>query len=96
MNFASILSTVLPLLLQLLNDSAFQKVIKQIEANFAAKLNAGVPPTTASQQATGLLGAAAVLHLTGNPVTDFQAFLKNLPLPTGLPTPPPGAGIYTS
>jgi hypothetical protein len=87
MNFAAILTTILPLLLQLLNDPAFQAVIKAVEAHVNQQIAGGVHPTTAATQATGLLGAAAMLHLTGNPVTDFQVFLKNLPLP---PAPSPG------
>lgn len=92
MNPSSLLSTLLPILLQLLNDPAFQAVIKAIEADLSKKLASGASPVTASQQATGLLGAAAMLHLTGNPVTDFQAFMKNLPLPPA----PPVEGKYTS
>lgn len=88
MNFATVLtailtalSNILPLLLPLLNDPNFQKIVAAIEADLQGKIAAGVPSSIASQQATGLLGAAAMLHLTGNPVADFESFLKNLPAP---------------
>jgi hypothetical protein len=79
MPWTTIISTVLPTLLKILNDPAFQSVIAAIEADLNKKLASGTPATAASQQATGLLGAAAILHLTGNPVSDFQAFINSLP-----------------
>lgn len=75
MDFASILSTILPSLLKLLSDPAFQAIIKAVEDDLSKKIASGASPTAATQQATGLLGAAAMLHLTGNPVADFQTLL---------------------
>lgn len=83
MNWTVILSTVVPALLQLLNDPAFQAVIKAVEANMGKQIAGGVAPAAASQQATGLLTAAAALHLTGNPIADFQAFIANFKPPAG-------------
>ncbi len=83
MNWSAIFSAVIPALLQLLNDPAFQAVIKAVEANMGKQLADGVPPAAASQQATGLLTAAAALHLTGNPVADFQAFVAGFKPPAG-------------
>lgn len=89
MNWAAILSTILPALLQLLNDPAFQAIIKAVEGNMSQKIAAGTPAGAAAQQATGLLGAAAMLHLTGNPIADFQAFAANFKVP-------PTQGTFTS
>lgn len=85
MNFASILTTVLPALLQLLSDPNFQAVVKAIEANFTKTIATGVPAASASQQATGLLASAAMLHLTGNPVADFEAFVASMKPPAVVP-----------
>lgn len=76
-NFLSIITSVLPYVLKLLNDPAFQTILKQIEGDLNMKIAGGVAPAVATQQATGLLGAAAMLHLTGNPAADFQALVAN-------------------
>lgn len=77
MNFGAILSALVPYLLQLLQDPAFQAIVKAIHDDLQKKLAGGAPPATATQQATGQLGAAAMLHLTGNPIADVQAFLAS-------------------
>ena len=88
MNIGSIISFVLPYLLQLLNDPAFQAILKQIEADLHANIAAGVPAAAAGQKATGLLATATALHLTGNPVADFQSLIAGFKLPA--------AGTFTS
>lgn len=87
MNVMSIISAILPYLLQLLNDPNFQAILKQIEGDLNTKIAGGVAPAVATQQATGLLGAAAVLHLTGNPVADFQSLVANFKPPAGVKFP---------
>jgi hypothetical protein len=91
MNFQVLWSAIQPLLGQLLQSPQFQAVLQKILSDVLAKINAGVHPDTAVQQATGQIGAAALLHLTGNPVADFSAVLAGLKPPTDLsPAPPPG------
>ena len=86
------LTSLIPAVLALLNDPQFQAVIKAVEGLFNQQVAAGVPPTAANQQAAGLLASAAMLHLTGNPVTDFNAWVATLKLPVqGAP-----AGKFTS
>lgn len=72
------LTATIPAILQLLNDPTFQAVIKAIEANFNQAVAGGVSTGTASQQATGLLASAAMLHLTGNPVADFNSWIASM------------------
>jgi len=87
MNFQVVWSAIQPLLAQLLQSPAFQALIQKILADITAKIAAGVHPDTAVQQATGQIGAAALLHLTGNPMADFSALLANLKPPA---EPAPG------
>lgn len=96
MNFQVVWAAIQPLLAQLLQSPQFQAVLQKILSDVLAKINAGVHPTVATNQAAGQIGAAALLHLTGNPVADFSALLSGLKPPTGTPTPPPGTGTYTS
>jgi hypothetical protein len=81
MNITSIitaLTSLIPAVLALLNDPQFQAVVKAVEGLLNQQVAAGVPTATASQQAAGLLTSAAMLHLTGNPVTDFNAWVASL------------------
>ena len=87
MNFQVVWSAIQPLLAQLLQSPAFQALIQKILADITAKIAAGVHPDTAVQQATGQIGAAALLHLTGNPMADFAALVSNLKPLVGGPTP---------
>jgi hypothetical protein len=98
MNFASIITAILstltgalPLLLPLLNDPNFQKILAAIQADLNTKIAGGVPPVTATQQAGGQLHAAIALHLTGNPIADVQTWLAQFKQPTGGAT-----GTFTS
>jgi hypothetical protein len=95
MNFQVVWSAIQPLLAQLLQSPAFQALIQKILADITAKIAAGVHPDTAVQQATGQIGAAALLHLTGNPMADFSALLAGLK-PPSLPPAPPVEGTYAS
>ncbi len=95
MNFQVVWTAIQPFLTQLLQSPQFQAVLQKILADLLARINAGVHPDTAVQQATGQIGAAALLHLTGNPIADVQAWLANFKPPTGGPTPPP-IGTFTS
>jgi hypothetical protein len=72
---ASLLSAALPALLQMLQSPDFQTIVKQIEADLLKKVNAGHAPVDANMQSLGKLGAAASLHLTGNPLADLQTAL---------------------
>jgi hypothetical protein len=74
----AVLSALLPTLLQLLQSPAFQSLLKSILDDLVKQISSGVPPVAAAQQATGLVTAAAALHLTGNPVADIQALVANL------------------
>ncbi len=85
MNFQVLWADLEPVLAQLLQSPAFQAFLQKSLQDVMAKIAAGVHPTTAVQQATGQIGAAALLHLTGNPVADFAALLSNL-------NPPPTIG----
>ena len=99
MNLQVLLSTLQPFLTQLLQDPAFQAVIKKILDDILAKIAAGVHPTTATNQAAGQIGAAALLHLTGNPVADIQALFSSFKTSTGstgLPPAPTPTGKYNS
>jgi hypothetical protein len=89
----SIITTSVPALLQLLNDPNFQALVKAIEANFNQAIASGVPAATATQHATGLLGSAAMLHLTGNPVADFNSWIASMKPPVATPTK---TGTFTS
>lgn len=86
MNWTAILSTVLPALLQLLSDPNWQALVKAIEANFTKTVSSGIPTSVASQQATGLLASAAMLHLTGNPVADFETWIAGMKPPAATAT----------
>lgn len=90
MNFQVLWSAIQPFLTQLLQSPQFQALLKKILDDVMAKIAAGVHPDTAVQQATGQIGAAALLHLTGNPVVDFQSFLTAMKPPDLPPAPPPG------
>lgn len=94
MNIQVLLSSLQPFLQQLLQDPAFQAIIKKILDEILAKIAAGVHPTTAANQAAGQIGAAALLHLTGNFPADFAALLSGLK--TDLPPAPPVTGQYKS
>jgi hypothetical protein len=102
MNITSIitaLTSLLPAVLALLNDPQFQAVIKAVEGLLNQQVAAGVAPAAASQQAAGLLTSAAMLHLTGNPVTDFNAWVASLKPPAikvGSILNPPAVGGFTS
>lgn len=97
MNFQVVWSAIQPLLAQLLQSPAFQALLQKILADIMAKIAAGVHPDTAVQQATGQIGAAALLHLTGNPVADFAALVSGIKPPTDLPPAPlPVTGQFTS
>ena len=74
----AILQALLPSLLGLLETPAFQSLLKSILDDMIKKISAGVPPVAVTQQATGLVTAAAALHLTGNPVADIQSLLAGL------------------
>jgi hypothetical protein len=79
---------------QLLSSPAFQSVIKAALDKILADIAAGIHPMDATNQNMGKVGAAALLHLTGNPLVDFGS-LFGLKTPVGGPTPPP-TGTYTS
>jgi len=96
MNFQLVWAAIQPFLTQLLASPQFQAALQKILSDVLARINAGVHPTVATNQAAGQIGAAALLHLTGNPVADFSALLAGLKPPTGTPTPPPGPGAFTS
>ncbi len=99
MNFQVVWSAIQPVLAQLLQSPAFQALLKKILDDIMAKIAAGVHPDTAVEQATGQIGAAALLHLTGNLAADFAALLSGRKPPTDLtPAPPPAPvpGTYTS
>ncbi len=96
MNFQVLWTAVQPFLTQLLASPQFQAVLQKILSDVLARINAGVHPTVATNQAAGQIAAAAVLHLTGNPIADVQAWLANFKTPTGGPTPPPVTGSFTS
>lgn len=95
MNWLALISSV-PSILQLLSDPTFQAVVKAIEANFTKTVATGTSTTAASQQATGLLASAAMLHLTGNPVADFEAFVASLKPPVAVLPVAPKTGPFTS
>ncbi len=101
MNFQVLWTTIQPFLAQLLQSPQFQAVLQKILSDVLAKIAAGVHPNTAVQQATGQIGAAALLHLTGNPAADFAALLSGLKSPIEQPAAnpyPPGTaqGHFTS
>jgi hypothetical protein len=85
------LQQVLP---QLLASPAFQSLIKAAIDKFAADIAAGVHPTDAMNKNMGKVGAAALLHLTGNPIADFGP-LFGLKPPTELP-PTTQPQVWTS
>ena len=93
MNFQVVWAAIQPFLTQLLQSPQFQALLKQILDDIIAKIAAGVHPNVAVQQATGQIGAAALLHLTGNPVADFSVLFSNLKPPVGAPPP---AGTFNS
>jgi Mn-containing catalase len=72
------LPTMVPSALALFNDPQFQAVLKQIEALFNQQVAAGVTPAAAANQAAGLAFSATALHLTGNPVADFNSWVASL------------------
>lgn len=96
MNFQVLWSAIQPFLTQLLQSPEFQAVLKKIMDDVLAKIAAGVHPATATNQAAGQIGAAALLHLTGNPAADISAFVTSLKPPTDLPPAPPPIGQYKS
>src|ERR1700675_2813068 len=75
---STIWATVQPVLGKLMQDPAFQAVLQKILADIVAKIAAGMHPDIAVQQAQGQIGAAALLHLTGNFGADIQSFLSGL------------------
>lgn len=79
MNFQVVWAAIQPFLTQLLQSPQFQAVLQKALQDILTKIAAGVHPDAAVQQATGQIGAAAVLHLTGNPLADLQGIFK----PTG-------------
>jgi hypothetical protein len=74
----TILSALLPSLLQMLNTPAFQSILNSILQNLIKQVATGVPVVAATQVATGQVTAAAALHLTGNPIADFNAWVASL------------------
>ncbi len=70
---------------QLLASPSFQSIIKSALDSILANISAGVHPTDATNQAMGKVGAAAVLHLSGNPLVDFAPLFQGLK-PTTAPT----------
>ncbi len=97
MNFQLLWSAIQPLLGQLLKSPQFKTLVDQIWSDLIAKIAAGVHPDVATQQAQGQVAAAAVLHLTGNPIADAQAWLAHFKPPTDLPPAPlPVTGQFTS
>ncbi len=97
MNFQLVWAAIQPLLTQLLASPQFQALLMKILADMNAKIAAGVHPDTAVQHATGQIGAAAALHLTGNPIADVQGWLANKPTTGGSASAIPGAAVsYTS
>lgn len=96
MNFQVLWSAIQPFLGQLLQSPQFKALVDQIWSDLLAKIVAGVHPDVATQQAQGKVAAAAVLHLTGNPVADIQAFLVAHKPPTDLPPAPLPIGDYKS
>jgi hypothetical protein len=69
-------AAIQPFLTPLLKSPQFQSLLKQILDDIMVKIAGGVHPDTAVKQATGQIGAAAMLHLTGNPIDDVAALLK--------------------
>ncbi len=91
MNFEVVWAAIQPLLTQLLASPQFQAFLQKALTDILAKIAAGVHPDAAVQQATGQIGAAAMLHLTGNPMADFAPLFSGLK-PPGFTFPPqPGA-----
>mgnify|MGYP001611261589 CR=1 FL=1 len=80
MNLQVLWSAIQPFLTQLLQSPQFQAMLKKILDDIMAKIASGVHPDIAVQQATGQIGAAAMLHLTGNFGADLQSFLSGLKL----------------
>ncbi len=78
MNLQVVWSAIQPLLGQLLASPQFQALLQKILADVLTKIGTGMHPETAVTQATGQIGAAALLHLTGNPVNDIGALLAGL------------------
>lgn len=79
MNFQVVWAAIQPFLTQLLQSPQFQAVLQKALQDILTKVAAGVHPDEAVKQAQGQIGAAALLHLTGNPLADLQAIFK----PTG-------------
>ena len=90
MNIQLVWAAIQPFLTQLLQSPQFQSLLKQILDEIMAKITSGVHPDTAVQQAAGQIGAAAMLHLTGNPIADVAALLKPKVVT------PPVTGTFTS
>jgi hypothetical protein len=81
---------------QLLSSPAFQSIIKAALDKILVDIAAGAHPTEATNQNMGKVGAAALLHLTGNPIADFgPLFGLKPPVPAGT-TPPATAEKWTS
>jgi hypothetical protein len=95
MNFQVVWSAIQPLLGQLLQSPQFKSLVDQIWSDLISKIASGVHPTVATQQAQGQVAAAALLHLTGNPVADFSALLAGIKPPPDLPPAPPNV-VYKS
>jgi hypothetical protein len=77
---------------QLMQSPQFHSVLQKILDDIVAKIAAGIHPDTAVKQATGQIGAAAMLHLTGNPVADLLSIFHPSAKPPVV-TPP---GTFTS
>ena len=79
---------------QLMQSPQFHSVLQKILDDIVAKIGTGVHPDTAVQQAAGQIGAAAMLHLTGNPVADLISIFH----PSANPpvVKPPVTGTFTS
>ena len=76
MDIKVVWAAIQPLLTQLLQSPQFQALLQKILADITAKIDAGVHPTVATDQAVGQIGAAALLHLTGNPIATLLSNLK--------------------
>ena len=82
-------------LFQLLQSPQFKSVVDKLWANLLVEIADGAHPEVATQQAQGQIGAAALLHLTGNFGADLSAFLAAHKPPTDS-APSTGGVAYKS
>jgi hypothetical protein len=74
----ALLQAFLPALLAELQTPAFQAILSSILQNLLKQIASGVPATTATGAAAGQVISAATLHLSGNPIADFNAWVASL------------------